>query len=284
VIIEFPSNASLFNSFQVLTEKRVLSAPVYNFQTREYIGFLDLRDLVTFVVHSERAAHIPNHNSLKDIVESASLVTNSEITLESLAKKHEFHRVDQDSNLFDVAKILRTNVHRVPYFENGVLVNVVSQSLLIKFLCKRLKDMPSLKTTKVSSVEIGTSPVFTCHADDLARHVFEKLEQKGRFGLAVLGENNVIITQTSAHDLKLWLNMPSSSLLDLPILKFLQRIRSQDIEIQVPVLSCSGKDSLMTIIQKLDATRSHRIFVVDNQFHPVRVVSLTDILTLCTCD
>ena len=63
---------------------------------------------------------------------------------------------------------------------------------------------------------------------------------KGRFGMAILGEGDSLITQSSAQDLKLWLKMPSSELLDLPILKFLQVIRSQDIDIQVPALNCSG--------------------------------------------
>lgn len=59
--------------------------------------------------------------------------------------------------------------------------------------------------------------------------------------MAVIGQDDALVSQTSVDDLKLWLNMPSSELLDLPILKFLQKIREQDLDIQVPVLSCSGK-------------------------------------------
>tara|TARA_R110002050_G_scaffold103214_1_gene212192 strand:- start:385 stop:807 length:423 start_codon:yes stop_codon:yes gene_type:complete len=94
---------------------------------------------------------------------------------------------------------------------------------------------------------------------------------QGRFGMAVLGEDKTILTQTSANDLKLWLSMPSSEvshlllasvwrtallqpcfllltlvllqLFDLSIIHFLQKIRSQDVDIQVPVLSCSGKQA-----------------------------------------
>ena len=35
------------------------------------------------------------------------------------------------------------------------------------------------------------------------------------------------------------------------------------------------------MIQKLDATRSHRIYVVDAHFRPTKVVSLTDVINLC---
>ena len=99
--------------------------------------------------------------------------------------------------------------------------------------------------------------------------------------MAVIGQDDALVSQTSVDDLKLWLNMPSSELLDLPILKFLQKIREQDLDIQVPVLSCSEKDSLAFMIQKLDATRSHRIYVVDAHFRPMKVVSLTDVVNLC---
>jgi hypothetical protein len=58
--------------------------------------------------------------------------------------------------------------------------------------------------------------------------------------MAVTGEQGRIVTQTSAGDLKLWLKHPQSELLSLPIMKFLQTIRMQDIDITVPVLSCTG--------------------------------------------
>eukprot|EP00008_Paramoeba_atlantica_P008976 CAMPEP_0201476146 /NCGR_PEP_ID=MMETSP0151_2-20130828/1426_1 /ASSEMBLY_ACC=CAM_ASM_000257 /TAXON_ID=200890 /ORGANISM="Paramoeba atlantica, Strain 621/1 / CCAP 1560/9" /LENGTH=204 /DNA_ID=CAMNT_0047856437 /DNA_START=459 /DNA_END=1073 /DNA_ORIENTATION=- len=199
----------------------------------------------------------------------------------SLAKKHPFVSVDGEATLYDVAKLLRAHYRRVPYLENGVIVNIISQSVLIKHLTQNLKDLPSLKTISVKDSGIGSSPVIKAQSSLPTRNAFQILGEKGRFGMAILGEGDSLITQSSAQDLKLWLKMPSSELLDLPILKFLQVIRSQDIDIQVPALNCSDKDSIGFVIQKLEVTRQHRIYVADQAFHPIKVVSLTDILRWC---
>jgi len=70
----------------------------------------------------------------------------------------------------------------------------------------------------------------------------------------------------------------------IPIMKFLQQIREQDVDIHVPVLACSEQDSLAFVLQKLDATHSHRLYIVDAFSRPIKVISLTDILGLCTKD
>jgi len=132
----------------------------------------------------------------------------------------------------------------------------------------------------VSKAGLGSSPVVQVHVDSTALHAFDLLDNTGRSGLAVVGKDETIVTQTSVTDLKLWLKTPSTALLNQSIMKFLQLVREQDINIQVPVLSCVEKDTLEFVILKLDATRSHRIYVVDSHFHPVKVVSLTDIIAL----
>ena len=281
-IIQFPSNASLNESFSTLIEKKILSAPVFDHQTHEYIGFLDIRDLVSYVVHAEKAKVHRRHYCLKDLIDYVPLVSDVEVTISYLARRHRFLRVDETATLFDVAKILRTRNHRVPVVNSeGKIVNIISQSVIVKHMRQHLKEMPSLTAISVSKAGLGSAPVVKCHADTPALLAFEMLDNKGRFGMAVIGQDDALVSQTSVDDLKLWLNMPSSELLDLPILKFLQKIREQDLDIQVPVLSCSEKDSLAFMIQKLDATRSHRIYVVDAHFRPMKVVSLTDVVNLC---
>mmetsp|Transcript_29760 Transcript_29760/g.83142 ORF Transcript_29760/g.83142 Transcript_29760/m.83142 type:complete len:317 (+) Transcript_29760:86-1036(+) len=279
-VVEFPSSNTPIDCFTVLTEKRILSAPVYDAESKEYIGFVDLRDLVSYVINAEKSIEF-SHNSLKDIIAYVPKVAKVDVTLSYLARRHRFHRVSIDATLLDVARALASSkTHRVPVFENDKIVNIISQSTIIAFLAKSLKDMPNVTGANLGKLKIGSSPVIQCSASTPARNAFEILENTGRFGMAVTGEGNTIITQTSAHDLKLWLRNPSSEMLGLPIIQFLQRIRSQDLDIQVPVLSCSEKDSLGMVLLKLQATRAHRIYVLDAQFHPKFVVSLSDVLRL----
>jgi CBS-domain-containing membrane protein len=272
-IIQFTTESPLIEAFHELTERKVLSAPVYDTAAKKYVGFLDLRDLVATAVDSSK-----QYASLKELLTSHALV---DVDIKQLAERHGFQCVEEDSTMLDVAKLLCTRFHRVPYFENGVLVNVISQSAIISYLCKHLAELPELGHISVHSSGIGTSPVLKCRSDTPSIKVFEKLKEGRVFGLAIIGFDDCLVTQTSAHDLKLWVSRPSSELLTLPIIQFLQRIRSTDLDIHVPVLSCSEKDSIGYVLQKLEATRSHRIFVTDAHFHPQRVVSLSDILRFC---
>jgi CBS-domain-containing membrane protein len=281
-IIEFLTTDNLHESFSTLCGAKILSAPVYDQAKKEYIGFLDLRDLVSFVIHAEKAKKT-KHVCLKDIIVNIPLVSNVEVTISYLARRHRFKPVDQNATLFDVAQSLCHGCHRVPVVgADGKVVNIVSQSVLIKHIKQHLEGLPTLGSLSVKDSNIGSAPVIKCNAQSSAVSAFDVLDTTGRFGMAVTGEGEAIVTQTSAHDLKLWLKNPSSDLLNQPIMKFLQVIRSQDIDIQVPVLSAQEKDTLSFIIQKLEATRQHRIYIVDGSYRPIKVISLSDLLKFCT--
>ena len=49
-VVEIASTLAIADGFQVLLDERVLSAPVYDPAARSYVGFLDLRDLVSWAV------------------------------------------------------------------------------------------------------------------------------------------------------------------------------------------------------------------------------------------
>jgi len=61
---------------------------------------------------------------------------------------------------------------------------------------------------------------------------------------------------------------------------FLNQLRQDNVEDQAPTISCHSTSSLKTVIEKLYATKIHRLFVADDQtnYSPTKVVSLTDIL------
>ena len=49
-IVEISSTLSISDGFQVLLDNNILSAPVYDSAEKVYVGFLDLRDLVSWAV------------------------------------------------------------------------------------------------------------------------------------------------------------------------------------------------------------------------------------------
>eukprot|EP00010_Vexillifera_abyssalis_P003651 CAMPEP_0201552324 /NCGR_PEP_ID=MMETSP0173_2-20130828/15038_1 /ASSEMBLY_ACC=CAM_ASM_000268 /TAXON_ID=218659 /ORGANISM="Vexillifera sp., Strain DIVA3 564/2" /LENGTH=213 /DNA_ID=CAMNT_0047962785 /DNA_START=328 /DNA_END=969 /DNA_ORIENTATION=- len=199
-----------------------------------------------------------------------------------LARRHPFHPVSRNCTIAAVVQLLATGIHRVPVMENGEVVDIISQSVVIAWIQSNLKHVEQEVSVLLKNLPIGTSPVLSVKNNTSTLEAFAKLDQAGKSGLAVLGDHGEILTSTSGKDLKLWLRSPTSEILQLPILKFLQKIRADEINITALAVTATDKDTLAFVISKLKATRSHRIFVVDAKNAPTRVISLTDILRQLT--
>jgi hypothetical protein len=57
---------------QTLLDNGILSAPVYDSAAKQYTGFLDIRDLVSFVVFVHDEQKVTDSNTLKDIITHGS--------------------------------------------------------------------------------------------------------------------------------------------------------------------------------------------------------------------
>lgn len=57
---------------KLLIEKSFLSAPVYDSETKEYTGFLDIRDLAGFVVFVHDEQNFDNNTQLSDLIKHGS--------------------------------------------------------------------------------------------------------------------------------------------------------------------------------------------------------------------
>ena len=50
-VVTINANSPILESFQLLLDKNIMSAPVWDATENAYIGFLDLHDLVAYAVH-----------------------------------------------------------------------------------------------------------------------------------------------------------------------------------------------------------------------------------------
>jgi len=279
-VIVLESTEQVVHGFQKLLDNHILSAPVFDVKEHKYIGFLDIRDLISFCVF------IHDNNlqaeNLLDIVNFGAKMfkhATDGVTLPYLARRNPFHAVQNTASLHDVVEILTKGVRRVPVVDGaGKVVNIVSQSSIVHFLNKHITEFHSLFEDKVEHVNLGTSPVISVTKETRAIDVFRMMDHHMRSGVAVVDTTGTLLGYTSGMDLKLFIQTPSVSVLQLPIMQFLNQIRSQSIDISTPVTSLSLHEPLTLLIGKLAATRAHRIFIVTPEYKPIRVVSIVDLL------
>jgi len=279
-VIVVNSNEQPLQGFQRLLDNHILSAPVYDDAAGKYIGFLDIRDLVSFCVFIN-----DNNNETSNLTDLVNYGVKmfkhavDGVTVTYLSKRNPFHSINKGASLKEAFDMLARGLRRVPVVdENGKIVNIISQSTVLQFIHHNIEHLKGIANKHVSELGIGTEHPLSLKKDDSAINVFRILETHGKSGVAVVDDRGVLVANTSGQDLKLFVKTPTLSLLQVHIIEFLKRIRSESIDITAPVITVKPSDTFTMVVAKLAATKVHRIFVTDDDFKPIRVISITDVL------
>jgi len=283
-VISIKSSSSPYEGFKTLVDNNILSAPVFDEKTNKYTGFLDIRDLVSFVVFvdDDQKSDVPQN--LHELIMHGCKLFKVEldgVTVTYLSRRNPFHPVTTKDTLLKVCEELAKGLHRVPVVDDsGSIVNIISQSSVISFLSKHSKELKQQTNHTLGELKLGTKPVISVKQDTPAIDTFRLMDKKKISGVAVVDSTGKFVGNTSASDLKLFMKTLSLDILNRPTTEFLKIIRQESIEIKSPTISCSTKDSLETAIMKLASTKIHKLFVADDSdgYKPAAVVSLTDIL------
>jgi len=279
-IVEISSTLSIGDGFQVLLDNNVLSAPVYDPAAKSYVGFLDLRDLVSWAVFLFDEQENPADDEL-DLINAAQKLykhATGGISLSYLARRNPFRAVKSGSNLASVAAILKTGVKRVPVLndENRVIF-IISQTSVNRFLNDNIKELKGDTSIPLCNLSIGREPVLAVTSNTPAIETFRLMDNKHISGVAVVDEKGCVIANTSSRDLKNFVKSPRRSTLLLPIAKFLDEVRKDGL-VEAPVVCCSPEDTLAHAMVAIATTNVHRVYVVDESKKPLRVITLTDVM------
>jgi len=283
-VVIIPNSDTPYEGFKTLLENNILSAPVFDTTSKKYTGFLDMRDLVSFVVFVDDDQHSDVPNNLQAILTRGCRLLKQPsdgISCTYLSRRNVFHPVSLEDSLLSVCQILSKGVHRVPVLDaKGDVVSIISQSSIMAFLQLHIQKIKSEVLKTIKDLNIGSKPVISVHKDTAAIETFRLMDNKKISGVAVVDADGQFVGNTSASDLKLFIKTLSLAILHEPIMQYLNKIRQESLEIKSPTISCGINDSLAVVIGKIALTRVHKIFVADDTggYKPHCVVSITDIL------
>jgi len=299
-VIEVDGSASPQEGFEVLLRNNILGAPVWDKKKSKYVGFLDIRDLVSALVFSRDSKKLPDRQ--EQMVHGLENIQTKRGSFEEKKKQHEqakpiitatylagrnpFKPVTLKSSLWDVAVILSGDDHRVAVVDdNGKCTSIISQSLFIKFFELHKSELGSDLEQRVDDVGFPLKKVITVASTETALNAFKTLDKFRISGLGVVNATDgSLIGNTSAQDLKYHVLDKGRESMSVPILTYLAKIRQREITARekYPICSVKRMDSLGRIIGLLAVTRYHRIFVEDDKRNPIGVCSITDILKFAT--
>eukprot|EP01116_Phalansterium_solitarium_P023072 TRINITY_DN7895_c0_g1_i2.p1 TRINITY_DN7895_c0_g1~~TRINITY_DN7895_c0_g1_i2.p1 ORF type:complete len:309 (+),score=120.51 TRINITY_DN7895_c0_g1_i2:62-988(+) len=264
------SNDSLENAMRLLTQNKIQSAPVYDENRNGYPGFVDLLDIVAFIVDNFQS----NKSTLgSDIAEQAVAYrwqNTKVVDIVDISQRNPFTPVLRGTPLPEVLELIaREAVPRVPVVESGFhrgtdLFGVLGQSKVVRFLADHLSEMsPALRAATVEGASLGTSIVVYTNATDTVLDAFRSILDMKIAGLPIVdADSGVLLGNLSAHDVKLLTATRDFGLLGLDVMSYSARVRQAFPTRLPPAVYVLGTDTLETVLRVLDDTAPPEIYTV----------------------
>lgn len=265
-LIEFGKDDLIRDVNEVLSEKRILSAPVYDHEKDQYLGTIDLRDIVAFVLSL--------HQTGGPIVFTADKIVD-------FSGMNTFRPMPSDSTVFDVVKeICVERLHRVPLVKDKRVINLVTQADIVGWIAFNKDRLGAAGDKTVGELEKDLGGIgglkqllLSINEEDTVEKAFSIMQKYNIHGVPVLNKEGKLIANISASDMKHIVKF------DIEVLKatakeFLEHIEGGPR----PVITCTKSTKFVEVLDQLASSRVHRTYVVDEAGALVDIITLTNVL------
>eukprot|EP00009_Paramoeba_aestuarina_P006754 CAMPEP_0201523648 /NCGR_PEP_ID=MMETSP0161_2-20130828/20684_1 /ASSEMBLY_ACC=CAM_ASM_000251 /TAXON_ID=180227 /ORGANISM="Neoparamoeba aestuarina, Strain SoJaBio B1-5/56/2" /LENGTH=309 /DNA_ID=CAMNT_0047922833 /DNA_START=67 /DNA_END=996 /DNA_ORIENTATION=+ len=260
----------------LFAEKKITSAPCVS-SDGAVLGYIDMLDIVTYIVSVSPDKWCLDHQQLQSLETAGraiSCVAAEEI--KNASGRDPYVPVYETDPATECITHFANGVHRICIVDSsGTPKHSFSQSDMAKLLSEELKKSHSKAISAKSIKELGlgcwSTPV-TCGEKDTVLKALEILSDKKISALAVVKENGTLSANFSATDL---VGLYRKQLPDLlmPVNDYLTKYSEKATN---PV-TIRHDTSLLQAVQTMAEEKIHRVWVIDDDFKPVGVVSLTDV-------
>jgi len=275
-----------------LVSHNFLSCPVLQKTKHRYYGFVDLWDILKYVVDffstkdDQLLRNSEDWLKLVSAHEDFMKLTVNDIMKYPLTKRNPFFPIHSGFSLFSAIEALakEKNLHRVPVVDaERKLITVITQSQIVQILNKSLDSIGERKNKPVVMMDRFIENVYTIHEDAVAMDAFKMMVEREVSGLAVIDSDGKLTGTISVRDLKaISVDARMFWRLYQTVKNFLLKIRKENNETggdrPRTVVTVKPSDTLETVVKKLAENDIHRIFIVDEHKKPIGVISLKDVL------
>ncbi|KAF7136458.1 hypothetical protein RHSIM_Rhsim08G0189400 [Rhododendron simsii] len=308
LVIEINSNASLAEAVQLLSQHKILSAPVVDVDAPEdaswidrYIGIVEFAGIVVWILHQSERMDGSDSDGSEFAKGESEEITGPAVAAAVRDISGSFRWAPflalQKSNSFLTMLLLlsKYRMKSVPVVDPGerTIDNVITQSAVIHMLeeCAGLYWFESWGKKKLSEIGLPLmkpSRVVKVYEDEPVMQAFKLMRQKGVGGVPVVQSGGrKAIGNISIRDVQFLLIAPEiyKNYRSITAKNFLTAVRSYlDEHKEVsPLLNgmvtCGRDNTIKEVIVKLDSQKIHRIYVVDGEGNLEGVITLRDIIS-----
>lgn len=295
-----PLQTSVLDAFHTLSKHHISSAPVLDTDTGEYIGLVDMFDMVAYCVKVHTVAESAGSSlstyftSVRNLIAASTILSPSAAVLDlvNLSRNNPFVAMKQSAPVLDAFTALagagqgKPAVHRVMVVadDSNDIVGLITQSDVVAFLKSKLSELGP-----VVGHTLPTKPhVVTVGDEDPVMKAFELMVKHKVTGLPVVDSSTGhVLNAITTSDVRLMVSSSLDSdtgLIGKTVMEFIQAVRlAQDAArgdgaTMGPLSALPDTASYWDAIEKLAVTHRHRVFVERADGTLCGVVSLKDII------
>jgi CBS domain-containing protein len=277
--------------FKGLIQHNFSSCPVLQKTKNKWYGFLDVANIVKFIVQHFEENTLSEHTNIMQLLEETDNFKALEVN--DLMKNPmgiitPYHPIYVGYSLFSAFEVMaRSNLHRLAVVDNSrALVSVITQSQMVEFIYRNIALLGAKRSKCVKDMPYNLHEVYAVKPSDIALRAFSLMTEKNVSGVAVCDDDGVLIDQMSMRDLKAM--MPDGRLfwrLYKTCGEFLGNVKHSHTDPQVgvrprEVICVTPNDTIETVLGLLVNNRIHRVYIVESTANkkPLGLITLRDIM------
>jgi len=285
------------DALQLLSDENILSVPVQDKKTgrlgphhsvhikgSKIIGILNITDLATAIAFQScfdefkdkpQKIEDVNKETFHKLIKTTLFESKVETLIGLSEESKQLWEYQETEKLDTVLEVMSKGVHRVLVHTKDGKLRFLSQTDIVAFLKKHVKDLGSLVDEPLNKIGLvdEKAKILTVSMYEPALAGYQRMWNKGweLTSLPVVDKTGDVVATLSASDLRGLTKISLVNLL-LPVLDFLRSQRSSR-----PTISSQPTSPLLDVLNKVVWSGVHRVWVIKNH-KLVSVVSLSDII------
>jgi len=246
---------------------------------------------VKFIVQHFGDATLAEHTNIMQLLEETDNFKTLEVNdlmKNPLGIITPYHPIYAGYSLFSAYEVMaRSNLHRLAVVDRSrALVSVITQSQLTEFTYRNITLLGPKRSKFVKDMTYNLHEVYCVKPTDIALKAFTLMSEKNVSGVAVIGDDGLLVNQISMRDLKAM--APDGRLfwrLYKPISEYLDNVAKSRTDPQASarpkeVITVTPEDTLETVLGLLVMNRIHRVYIVESktQKKPIGLITLRDVM------
>jgi len=281
-------------AFKALIEKKILSMPVYKLHTEICVGFIDILDILSFIVKRLRElGPVDPLIAMRTWHQLDYFVVTPVIEVINQSGRDAYATIGMDASLQQVIDLMvERGVHRVGVLNHqGKVYNILTQTRLLQFVVENEDKSVPFTLGPHDRDEIGQffppKAVYCIPLNARTIDAFVAMNDVKKSALAVTNDQGQLVSNISATDLKevgydldLYLRL-FDTVQDFLKKKTLNRNvgpSEQNTGTLPPAIFLGTGNKILQALEVFQKFKVHRIYMVDPTYKPVGVITPAEIL------